>query len=85
MERYKIKFTKNATKDYMKLPHSYKALIDTVLYKLSEGKNIDLKPVIGEKNIYRIRVGGYRILFLKEDLLILITRIAPRGDAYKKK
>ena len=85
MERYKIKFTKNATKDYIKLPHNYKALIDTILYKLSEGKNIDLKPVIGEKNIYRVRVGRYRILFLKEDLLILITRIVSRGDAYKKK
>ncbi len=39
----------------------------------------------GEKEIYRLRIGKYRILlkFLKEEATILIVRIGSRGDIYK--
>ena len=83
MGRFEIEFSKKAVKDYKKLPKNYKSLVDLLLSKLTEGLPIDLKPVIGEKNTYRIRVGKYRILFEIVEKTILISRIRPRGDVYK--
>ncbi len=61
MGRYKIEFSKSAVKEYQKLPLKYKTLIDFVLTKFIEGKIVDIKPIKGEKDVYRIRVGKYRI------------------------
>ncbi len=44
---------------------------------------MDVKPITGEKDIYRIRVGRYRILFKKIESTLLIAKIGPRGDFYK--
>ena len=45
----------------------------------------DIRPVIGEHGLFRMRVGGFRLLFRIEANRILITHIDPRGQAYKKK
>ena len=50
---------------------------------MSEGMPVDIKPIIGEKDTYRIRVGRYRILLTMIGNIILITRMGPRGDVYK--
>jgi mRNA interferase RelE/StbE len=81
--KFKIEFSKNAAKDYKKLPKDYKVLIDLVLTKLSEGQQLDIKPILGEKDCYRIRVGKYRILFTIIENTILVTKIGARGDVYK--
>jgi len=83
VEKYKLEFSKKAAKDYSRLPENYKSLITLALSKMSEGMPLDIKPVIGEKDTYRIRVGRYRILLTTIDNIILITRIGPRGNVYK--
>lgn len=83
MGKFKIEFSRNAVKDYKKLPKDYKALVDLAMLKLSEGLPIDVKPITGEKNVYRIRVGKYRILFTIIEKTLLIIKIATRGGAYK--
>ena len=83
MEKYSIEFSKKAAKSYARLPEDYKTLVDLALYKLSEGLPVDIKPILGEKDIYRIRVGRYRILFTIIDNVVLISSIGPRGDIYK--
>lgn len=83
MEKYSIEFSKKAAKSYARLPEDYKTLVDLALYKLSEGLPVDTKPILGEKDIYRIRVGRYRILFTIIDNVVLISSIGPRGDIYK--
>ena len=83
MGRYKIEFSKKAAKNYKKLPADYKSLVDLVLSKLNDGIPVDIKPVTGEENTYRIRVGRYRILFITIEDTLLITQIGPRGDVYK--
>lgn len=52
---------------------------------LLEGDKIDLKPVQGVHETYRIRVGTFRILLkrIKEDNVYLIVKIGTRGDVYK--
>ena len=83
MARFEIEFSKSAGKEYKKLPKDYKVLIDLVLSKFTKGIPVDIKPIIGEENIYRIRVGKYRILATVIENTVLITRIGPRGDVYK--
>jgi mRNA interferase RelE/StbE len=83
MARFEIEFSKSAAKDYKKLPRDYKGLIDLVLSKLNQGVPVDIKPIAGEENIYRIRVGKYRILAIIIEDTVLITKIGPRGDVYK--
>jgi mRNA-degrading endonuclease RelE of RelBE toxin-antitoxin system len=39
--------------------------------------------VTDHQNIFRLRVGSYRIIFLMEKELIKALDISPRGDAYK--
>lgn len=43
----------------------------------------DIKKMKGEKDLYRLRVGDYRVLFKIEADNIIITKIGPRGDVYK--
>jgi len=81
--KYSIEFSKKAAKSYARLPEDYKSLVDLALYKLSEGLPVDIKPILGEKDIYRIRVGRCRILFTVIDNVVLISSIGPRGDVYK--
>ena len=54
-----------------------------VLSKLTNGFPADIKPIAGEDNTYRIRVGKYRILAAIIGNTVLITKIGPRGDVYK--
>lgn len=44
----------------------------------------NLKQLKGEKNIYRLRVTDYRIIFEKRDseLILLIIRIGHRKEVY---
>ncbi|MDP3048163.1 MAG: type II toxin-antitoxin system RelE/ParE family toxin [Thermodesulfovibrionales bacterium] len=83
MARFEIEFSKSAAKDYKKLPKDYKVLIDLVLSKLTQGVPVDIKPIAGEENICRIRVGKYRILTTIVENTVLIIKIGPRGDVYK--
>lgn len=83
MGRFEIKFSNEAAKQYKKLPKGYKRLIDIALYRLSENLELDFKPVEGEKDIYRIRVGRYRVLLRKIDKGVLLFKISTRGDVYK--
>ena len=60
MARFEIEFSKSAAKDYKKLPKDYKVLVDLILSKLTQGLPADIKPIAGEKDVYRIRVGVSR-------------------------
>ena len=84
MGRVEIEFSKQAARQYSKLPKEYRRLIDVALFRLSQGLELDLKPVQGRDDIYRIRVGKYRILFAKLAETALVFRIYPRGDVYKR-
>ena len=79
----KILFTKTAFKNYKKIPLRYKILIDRELDKLKKNEKTDIKSVKGQKNIYRLRVGNYRVLYeiIKPDLIIV--NIDVRGNIYK--
>ena len=83
MGRYKVEFSRRAAKDYKKLPQNYKVLVDVALTRLSEGSALDVRSIVGEENVYRLRVGKYRVLFTIIGKTILVVRIGPRGDIYR--
>jgi mRNA-degrading endonuclease RelE of RelBE toxin-antitoxin system len=55
-----------------------------IVYAIEKLPLGDVKPIVGTKNEYRLRVGAYRILLIITDDFIYITNIKTRGKAYKK-
>lgn len=78
-----IHFTPKAFKVYNNLPSGYKTILNKTLDKLRNNVPVDIKPLQGEKDVYRIRFGKYRILLNKIESDYLIFRIDTRGDIYK--
>ena len=83
MATHQIEFSRNAVKDYKRLPGNYKTLIDLALTRLAEGGHLDIKPIKGEKNTFRIRIGTYRMLYIQMGNTYLIIRIGHRQNVYK--
>lgn len=77
----KAKLSKKAIKTLEALDNKTQERIWEALKKVPDG---DIKRLAGNNSVYRLRVGGWRILFsyLEKDT-ILIEKISPRGDAYK--
>ena len=50
---------------------------------LNQLEGVDIKPLKGVKNYYRIRVGSYRLGFKKEGNRLIILRFMHRKDIYK--
>ncbi len=55
----------------------------TAIYKLPEIG--DIKPMAGYTNLYRLRMGAYRVIYtIENDILIVrVLTIGNRGDVYK--
>ena len=86
MAIWQVEFSKNAFKTYHKLAREYQKRVDRLLNLLIDKEKVDIKPIEGKKDYYRIRLGKYRILlkFITEKKTILIIKIGARGDVYKK-
>lgn len=84
---YKVVIDKKAEKYIKKLDSSSRKRISNSLLELSENPftNHNVKKLKGFEDIYRKRVGDFRIIFKVEDdnLAILILKIGSRGDVYK--
>jgi len=85
---YEIRFLGRALDDLSKIDRPHQRIIKEKLLILAEGpealKN-NIKRLKGDlEDLYRLRVGRYRIIFRKneKELLILIVRIGHRKDVY---
>jgi len=61
--------------------------IDTILRIKSAVEKLpagDVKKMKGYKNLYRLRVGAFRILFTQTPLQITVDKIDNRGQIYKR-
>ncbi len=61
--------------------------INEIIIKLETVENLfsfpNIKKLIGNKNVYRIRIGDYRLGFFLNDEVITIARFVHRKDMYK--
>ncbi len=80
---YRIVIEKPALKFLLKQQLSQRERILRAINRLpQEG---DIKPMAGYQNLYRLRVGDYRVLYsIENDVLIVrVLQIGNRGDVYK--
>ena len=83
---YKVVLTKSAEKELFKIPKVYSVNIVKHLVELINNPRPNgCKKLSGYENIYRIRVGMYRIVYQIEDeiLYIEVIKIGHRKDIYR--
>jgi mRNA interferase RelE/StbE len=75
-----------ASKYLERLGEPDKGRIKDALGDLSEDPpQGDIRPLTGQTGYFRLKVGGYRVLYRIENNTLFVTHIDPRGQAYKKK
>jgi mRNA interferase RelE/StbE len=82
---FKVVFDKDAEKEFLKLDKTVKEQIAKKLLDLQEGVFAHDKPLKGNhKGKFRKRAGDYRIVYLRENDILVITliRIAHRKEVY---
>ena len=83
---YHIDFRPSALRALKKLPVAIRRRIAETLTSLANQPFPQgVKKLINEDNVYRVRVGDYRIVYQVEagKLLILVLRIGHRKEVYR--
>jgi len=86
MNKYTINFKSSAAKEFRKLPIQAKKPIRNTIDQLSYfPRPSGIVKLQGDDNLYRIRVGNYRIIYAIDDVLklVIITRVKHRKDVYR--
>ncbi|MBE7123426.1 type II toxin-antitoxin system RelE family toxin [Bacillus cereus] len=85
---YKVILDKQAEKFIKRLDGTSKNRIIKGIKELAENPFLDtnVKKLRGMENVYRKRVGDFRILYEVNngELIILILKVGNRGEVYKK-
>lgn len=87
MTRYRIEFAPLANRQLEVLNRKIQTRISSKIDELaSEPRPPGCVKLKEGDNIYRVRVGDYRILYQVKDeiLLVIVVKIGHRGDVYKK-
>lgn len=74
-----IIFTKKAEKYIKKIEKKKRTQLLKEIHNLPNG---DVKRMKGLKYTYRFKNNDYRVLFVKIDGKIKVTKVKPRGDVY---
>ncbi len=85
--QYRVVFSKGADRQLLKLSEKLqKRLVRAAESLEGTPRPPRSKKLQGEKNLWRIRVGDYRILYEIEDakLVVLVIRLAHRKNVYRK-
>jgi len=91
LPNWKIEVKPTAEKYYLRLDKATRRRIKRALEKLEQRENPllerNVRPLTGRlRGDYRLRVGDWRVLFTpnKEEKLIYVYAILPRGEAYTR-
>jgi mRNA interferase RelE/StbE len=84
---YKLVFTSQAARSLQKLPRNTADLIREKLSQLAIepfAKSVNSGKLQGRSG-YRIRIGDWRVIYeiQKKELVIIVLKIASRGEIYK--
>jgi len=83
---YRVEFTRQAAKSFKDLPFQEQQRLKPKIDALSaEPRPNGVVKLADEENLYRIRVGNYRVIYNIQDkqLIILTLKIGHRKDIYK--
>lgn len=87
MKRYTVVLTQTAEKSLHRLPGRVIEKIVAVLKALEENpRPTGCKKLKGYKNLWRVRVGDYRLVYAIEEVIMLVDvrEIGHRKDIYDK-
>ncbi len=83
----KLKIQASFERDARKSPKHVVSQLDALFTSIIASQSLadipKVKKLSGYKNAYRIRIDEYRIGFLLEDKVIILTRLLSRKDVYK--
>lgn len=83
---WRIIFQRQPEKMMRRLPKEIRPRLDRAILALTENpRPPGCVKLISNEDLYRIRVGDWRVIYAIEDdeLIILVVEIAPRGEAYR--
>ena len=86
MKKYNLRFKHSIEKDLRKIPETMIERIFQHIESLAiEPFPHGLQKIAGAENLYRIRIGEYRVIYLldKNNREIIIQHIRHRRDAYR--
>ena len=86
MDEYDVYFRPSADKALLKLPAKMQRRIVTAVEALcTDPRPEGWVKLEGEENLWRIRVGQYRMVYTiqDEELIVLVVRVAHRKDVYR--
>jgi mRNA interferase RelE/StbE len=83
---YAIEFVKSADRALQDLPDEIQRRIVRAVEALAtDPRHRGSVKLSGEENLWRIRVGQYRVVYTIDDdkLVVLVVRVAHRKDVYR--
>jgi mRNA interferase RelE/StbE len=85
---YALKYRRQARNYLARLPLKIKTAIVNKLHELAvdpDDPSHDIDVLKGREG-FRLRVGQYRVLYVRKDnqLVIEVVKVRPRGDIYKR-
>jgi mRNA interferase RelE/StbE len=83
---YRIEFTPRADREFRALGRSTQVRLGRRIDSLAENPRPQgIKKLAGEQDLYRFRVGDYRIIYQirEKSLLVLVVRVGHRADVYR--
>ena len=85
MEKYKIQIKKSVEKDLLSYAKFIRNRLLKAIYKLKKNPYLQSKKLSATENLYRVRMGKYRIVYeiIKKNSVIMIYKIGHRKNIYK--
>jgi mRNA interferase RelE/StbE len=86
MSNYNLSFKSSAAKEFRKLsPPVKQRIADAIERLIVNPRESGVVKLKGDDNLYRFRVGDYRIVYEIDDLInkITVRRIRHRRDVYR--
>jgi len=83
---YAVRFSPRAQRDLRSLqPELIARLLPRIEALLSDPRPPGSKKLSGEKDIWRIRIGDYRVIYAVDDgvRIVEVRRVGHRGDIYR--
>ena len=87
MASFRIEFRPRALRDLKALPKAARSRIISKVSSLAANPYPpEVRKLTGEEELYRFRVGDYRVIYQvrNELLLVLVIRVGHRKDIYRK-
>lgn len=82
---YKIVISKSAAKEIRELPKDYQETINAKINALASNPYPNgYKKLKGSKDLFRFRVGDYRVIYkiINNELIIEVVKVSHRRDIY---